>query len=93
MRHGAPPVEVDVRTDGTLATVTVTDHGAGVAEGDRERVFTPFFRSRKTNVGAGLGLTLVRQIALQHGGDVAWAGTSERPSSIRATIPAVLRAR
>ena len=92
-RHGAPPIEVDVRTDGTLATVTVTDHGVGVAEGDRERIFTPFFRSRKTNVGAGLGLTLVRQIALQHGGDVAWAGTSERPSSIRATIPAVLRKR
>ena len=92
-RHGAPPIEVDVCTDGTLATVTVTDHGAGVAEGDRDRIFTPFFRSSKTNVGAGLGLTLVRQIALQHGGDVAWAGTSERPSCIRATIPAVLRKR
>jgi signal transduction histidine kinase len=86
-RHGAPPIEVDVRTEGLFAAVTVSDHGAGVAEGDRQRVFTPFFRTRQANVGTGLGLTLVRQIALRHGGDVAWAGTRQRPSIIRATIP------
>ena len=37
--HGAP-VEVDVRVEGTLETVIVSDHGAGVPEGDRERVLT-----------------------------------------------------
>ena len=45
-RHGAPPIEVDVRAAGALAAVTVSDHGAGVAEADREHVFTPFFRTR-----------------------------------------------
>jgi signal transduction histidine kinase len=88
-RHGAPPIEVDVRAAGVLAAVTVSDQGAGVAEGDRERVFTPFFRIGQASAGTGLGLTLVRQIAHRHGGDVAWAGTPERPSTIRATIPAV----
>ena len=86
-RHGAPPIAVDVRAAGALAAVTVSDHGAGVAEADRERVFTPFFRTGQAHTGTGLGLTLVRQIAHRHGGDAAWAGTPERPSTIRAKIP------
>jgi signal transduction histidine kinase len=88
-RHGVPPIEIDVRRDGAQAAVTVSDQGAGVAESDRERVFAPFFRSRgsQSAAGAGLGLTLVRQIARQHGGDAQWVGTPERPSTIRALLP------
>jgi signal transduction histidine kinase len=88
-RHGAPPIEVEVRAEGTLAMVTVSDHGAGVAKGDRERVFTPFFRAGHANVGTGLGLALVRQIALRHGGDAAWVDRPNRPSTVCATLPAV----
>ena len=92
-RHGAPPIEVDVRSDGTRASLTVSDHGPGVAPGDRERVFTPFFRlpgsdrSSDRSSGAGLGLTLVRQIAHRHGGEAQWVGTAERPSTIRIVLP------
>ena len=69
-RHGAPPVEVTVGAEGTRAKLTVTDHGPGVADAERERIFEPFFRSASgTSQGAGLGLALVRQIARRHGGD------------------------
>ncbi len=90
-RHGAPPVEVDVRSDGAQAVVTVSDRGPGVAPGDRERVFTPFFRlpGSDRSSGAGLGLTLVRQIARRHGGEAQWVGTAERPSTIRIALPLV----
>lgn len=90
-RHGAPPIEVDVRPEGAHAILTVSDHGPGVAPADRERVFAPFFRSGRGDGGTGLGLSLVRQIARQHGGDVVWAGTQELPSVIRATMPAILK--
>jgi signal transduction histidine kinase len=88
-RHGVPPIEIDVRLDRGRASVTVSDHGRGVALGDRERVFTPFFRipGSERSTGAGLGLTLVRQIARQHGGDAQWVGTAERPSMIRVVLP------
>jgi signal transduction histidine kinase len=88
-RHGTPPVDIEVRPENAGASITVSDHGLGIAPGDRERVFAPFFRlpGRDRGVGAGLGLTLVRQIARQHGGEAQWIGTALRPSTIRIVLP------
>jgi signal transduction histidine kinase len=88
-RHGAPPIDIDVRREGGRASVTVSDRGPGVAPADRERVFTPFFRvpGSESGSGAGLGLALVRQIAHRHGGEAEWVGTAKRPSTIRVTLP------
>jgi signal transduction histidine kinase len=88
-RHGTPPVDIAVGTDGGQASISVSDRGPGVAPADRERVFTPFFRipGREREAGTGLGLTLVRQIAHRHGGEAQWVGTAERPSTIRVVLP------
>lgn len=76
-RHGAPPVEVTVGTEGANARLTVTDHGPGVAEADRDHIFEPFFRSTSgTAQGTGLGLALVRQIAHRHGGEATVEGAA-----------------
>jgi signal transduction histidine kinase len=49
-------------------SIAVIDQGPGIAENIREVIFTPFF-STKANC-AGLGLSIVKQIAEQHGGNV-----------------------
>ncbi|MGO4839641.1 sensor histidine kinase, partial [Rhizobiaceae sp. 2RAB30] len=69
-RHGAPPVSVEVTRKGGIIRLGVRDHGAGVPEGERSRVFEPFYRPSgrsETSGGWGLGLSLVRQIAHHHG--------------------------
>jgi signal transduction histidine kinase len=90
-RHGIAPIEVDVRPARGRAILTVCDRGPGVAASDQERVFLPFQRATGGRAvdGTGLGLTLVRQIARQHGGDAAWAGSADRPAVLRVSIPAV----
>jgi signal transduction histidine kinase len=72
--HGqGTPIEATVEPSGTSgATLVVADGGPGVPETERERIFEPFYRARTTtgnkDVGVGLGLSLVRQIAERHGG-------------------------
>jgi signal transduction histidine kinase len=87
-RHGAPPIAVDVRSQGGNSMISVTDHGAGVSESNRERIFEPFFRTEGRGArGAGLGLALVRQIARQHGGEAVWAESADAVSGVRVTLP------
>lgn len=70
LRHGAPPVCAGVHRHGGMVELAVRDHGPGIADAERERVFEPFYRpsgrSEQTG-GWGLGLALVRQIAQHHG--------------------------
>jgi two-component system, OmpR family, sensor histidine kinase MprB len=62
------PIEVTVR-DGT---VTVRDHGPGIAPADLPHVFDRFYRATGARKlpGSGLGLAIVRQVAEAHGGTV-----------------------
>ena len=69
-RHGAAPVTVQVRA----GEIRVCDTGPGVPGADRERIFEPFYRRSGTSDGAGLGLTLVREIARRHGGEARCIG-------------------
>jgi signal transduction histidine kinase len=91
-RHGgdaAPDVRV-IRQDGR-AVVSIRDHGPGIPEGERERVFEPFYRrtgSVEIGRGSGLGLALVRQIARHHGGDVTCRAAQGGGSLFTVTLPA-----
>jgi signal transduction histidine kinase len=63
--------------DGKLLRIVVEDEGPGIPDAELERVFEPFHRvdssrNRETG-GVGLGLAIVRQIALDHGGEVTLA--------------------
>lgn len=89
-KHGRSPVDVEVGKSGDRIILTVRDHGFGISEQDRERVFQPFFRgSDRQNVGGyGLGLPLVRQIAQAHGGDVEIVSTEGTASAFRVTLAA-----
>ena len=72
-QHGRPPVHVTIRSAPEGLVLRVEDAGQGVAGADRDRVFTPFYRVAGDEHGAGLGLSLVRQIARLHGGDAVVA--------------------
>jgi signal transduction histidine kinase len=85
--HGKPPIEVDVRRQGSSAVLEVVDHGEGIAEAERERVFTAFHRLKADAKGTGLGLSLVRQIARLHGGDAVAAASPTKPSCFRVSLP------
>ena len=83
-------VSVAITEDESFAKVIITDTGSGIAKEDWDRIFEPFFRVDKSRSrsmgGAGLGLALVKEIAVRHGGDVKVIESSNKGSSIELSL-------
>ncbi len=74
-RHATSLVAVELYRENGQALLGVDDNGCGIAAEDRERVFERFARLEagrsRDSGGTGLGLAVVRAMALAHGGDVS----------------------
>ena len=65
---GRGAIEVRVTGDGRGMAITIADHGPGIPQEMRQRVFEPYFTTKRD--GTGLGLALVRQTLEAHGGTI-----------------------
>jgi signal transduction histidine kinase len=84
-------VTVQVEDTQKSLTLRVLDDGPGIPEFELEKVFEPFHRlessrSRETG-GTGLGLTIARNIAQMHGGDIKLHNRPERGLEAVLTLP------
>lgn len=70
--HKWSPPEGVIEVSLTEGRLSVRDHGPGIAEEDRPLVFDRFYRSvdARSTPGSGLGLSIVKQVVDDHGGDV-----------------------
>jgi len=85
------PVGVELRQDDGAVCLDVCDGGPGVPEAQRERIFEPFYRlpgASEASGGVGLGLSLVRQIAEHHGGNVVCMSDQDGGCCFRVRLPA-----
>ncbi len=83
--------EINVRSysEDANAVISVSDNGIGIAEEDLKRVFDPFWTSRKTNIGTGLGLALSRSIVHAHGGSTTVSSKPGVGTTFTVTLPLV----
>jgi signal transduction histidine kinase len=91
VRHAKSRVDVQVGSDDSNVTLTVTDDGPGIAPGDRARVFERFVRLEpdraRSSGGTGLGLAIVAEVVAAHGGTVAIDDRSGGGTTITVTFP------
>lgn len=74
-----PKVEIEIRTDEYQRTVlTVCDNGAGMLPEVQDKIFIPFFSTKKD--GSGIGLSVCRQIVNNHGGRITLRSQPEKGS-------------
>jgi signal transduction histidine kinase len=69
----------------TYARITIADRGKGMDEATRDRIFEPFFSTKKR--GTGLGLAIVKQIVEQHGGRISVASEINKGSKFIIDLP------
>ncbi len=68
---GAHNVRIQAVISGAGPVLRVTDDGSGISEGNRDRVFDPFFTTRRDTGGTGMGLAIVQTLLLAHGGEIS----------------------
>jgi two-component system sensor histidine kinase CreC len=87
-RGGA--VDIDVESAGGNVVLTIRDHGPGVPDYAREKIFERFYSLRhhsSKRKGTGLGLTLVRETAELHGGSITLEPAAGGGTLARLTLP------
>jgi two-component system, NtrC family, sensor kinase len=65
-----PAVSVSTRKVGGMVLISVKDNGNGIPPKIADKIFQPFFTTKPTGQGTGLGLSLAYDIVKAHGGDL-----------------------
>ena len=73
------------KVDDNLVEISVEDSGHGIASGDTDRLFQPFFTSKPE--GVGLGLAMSRKIVEKHGGSLLLEHRPEGGALARVKLP------
>jgi two-component system, NtrC family, nitrogen regulation sensor histidine kinase NtrY len=82
-----PCITIETQHDSTnaVARIIVADNGPGVPEADREKLFMPYYSTKRR--GSGLGLAIVRRIVAEHGGSIEVGDNSPHGSRFVIELP------
>ena len=84
LEGNAPPaLSLSFHQDRSGTAIEIEDSGRGIAPDLRDRIFRPFFTTKDD--GSGIGLSLARQIARAHGGELSLRPAM--PTRFRLWIP------
>ena len=82
-------VVIGWRAERDSVQITVDDHGKGVPDESRDKIFEPYVTTKAT--GTGLGLAIARKIAIEHGGELSLAPGKAPTGGARFVITLPLR--
>jgi len=80
-----PAIELACMRESGQIVIAVTDNGKGISPGAAEDIFVPFFTTKPQ--GSGIGLSIVRQIALKHGGAIAVSKSATGGARFTLSLP------
>lgn len=84
-----PVVSVQTKELETQAEVKVSDNGTGIPKDIRHKIFQPFFSTKPSGEGTGLGLSLSFDIVKTHGGEINFDTEEGRGSSFGILLPLI----
>lgn len=85
---GADSLHIATCRKADAVSIDIVDNGSGIPANLRDKVFEPFFSTRRAQGGSGMGLALAQALVRAHGGDVRIAA-AERGTRVSVTLPAL----
>lgn len=80
-------IRIRTFTENDHIFVSITDTGCGISPENQQKIFAPFFTTKKAGVGTGLGLSIVTEIVTRHGGKIAVESEMGKGSTFTISIP------
>jgi two-component system nitrogen regulation sensor histidine kinase NtrY len=84
-RTGRIVVETSRDVTNNLVRVVVADNGPGISAAEREKLFLPYYSTKRR--GSGLGLAIVRRIIAEHGGSIEVSDNTPRGTRFTIELP------
>lgn len=85
---GKGQICVRTRSDGNRVEIAISDTGAGIPEGIRNKIFDPFFTTKEVGKGSGQGLALARAIVVEkHGGTLTFQSEVGKGTTFFVRLP------
>ncbi len=84
-----PIVSVTTKKSDNNVTITVSDNGNGIPQKIVDKIFQPFFTTKPTGQGTGLGLSLSYDIIKAHGGEIKVESKEEEGTGFIIQLPVV----
>ena len=85
------PIDIELRRNGSEATIAVRDHGPGITDAELPHVFDRYWHGRTKKGGAGLGLAIAKGIVDAHGGKINVASQQGHGAEFSFTLPLASR--
>ena len=82
-------IKITLQKDGEQAMLSIQDTGQGIPQGDLERIFEPFYSTKPTGEGTGLGLFVTRGIVEKLGGTIEAESRLGEGTAFRIKLPRV----
>ena len=91
VKYSAPgrPLTLGARVDGDKIVLFVADQGPGIPEAEQQRIFEKFYRGNHERHlrGAGMGLSIVREILTAHGSDIVLTSSPDHGAEFAFALP------
>jgi PAS domain S-box-containing protein len=88
--HGRLVITSKVRANHDMAEITIQDSGHGIPPELHEKIFDPFFSTKATGEGSGLGLSVSYAIVKEHKGTIRVTSTPEKGTTFSLRFPVVM---
>ncbi len=83
----SPVVNLGIRKDNGSIFISVRDNGTGIPDKDKDKIFQPFFTTKPTGQGTGLGLSTGYEIVKAHGGEIKFESRENEFAEFTIRLP------